>query len=108
MSAPVVSLRALVVEDIARAAERANRPAAAMLLRRCSTDTAALRAVDADLRTASTPAARIAGGAAGRLADDGPRGAAFELARHCGLNLAEWAAESAREQGVRYAEPEAV
>ncbi len=108
MSAPVVSLRALVTEDLARTAERANRPAAAMLLRRFPTEAAALRAVADDLRNASSPAARVAGGAAGHLADGDLRGAAFELARHCGLNVNEWAEESAREQGVRYVAPEAV
>lgn len=100
MSARVVSRRELVVEELARAAERANRPAAAMLLRRFHTDAAAINAVADDLRTAATRSGRVAGAAAGYLAAGGVRGAMGELADHCGLSIEEWTAESAREQGV--------
>lgn len=108
MSAGLVTLRALVVEDIARTAERLYHPAAALLLRRCPDDAEAARAVADSLRCSGAPRARVAGAAAGHLADDRPNAAAFELARFCGLSVAEWAKESAREQGVRYAAPEAV
>lgn len=100
MSARTVSLRALVIEDIARTAERAYRHAAAMLVRRFPDDDAALTAVSRDLAISVHPAARVAGAAAGALADGDIAAAVRELARFCGLDVAEWAAESAREQSV--------
>ncbi len=105
MSAPVVTRRALLVEDLARAAERANRPAAAMLLRRFPEDRAMLAVVAEDLRTAATRTGRVAGEAAGYLAAGGVRGAIAEMADHCGLSIEAWLAESCAEQGVA---PEAV
>lgn len=100
MSAPVVSRRALIVEDLARAAERANRPAAAMLLRRFPEDRAAIAVVADDLRTAATRAGRVAGAAAGYLAVGGVRGAIGEMADYCGLSVDEWLVEACAEQGV--------
>ncbi len=108
MSARAVTLRALVVEDLARTAERCQRHAAAMLLRRFPEDSTALNTVASDLRTANTPAARVAGAAAGHLADGNVRRAAGYLAEFCGLSLEEWTAETSTEHGVRYAAPEAV
>ncbi|MEZ4395160.1 MAG: hypothetical protein R3A48_29115 [Polyangiales bacterium] len=104
MSARVVSLRAIVVEDIARTAERASRPAAAMLLRRFSDDAAAAKAVADDLRNAVTREARVAGAAAGYLADGGPRLAVDELAEFCGLEPDAWIEATCEEQGVAVAE----
>lgn len=100
MSARVASLRELVVEDIARTAERYHRPASAMLLRRFPDDTAAAKAVAADLRNSSTREARVAGAAAGYLADGGPRVAADELAEHCGISIEAWIEATCEEQGV--------
>ena len=108
MSARTVTLRALVVEDIARTAERQGRPAVAMLLRRLSDDSTVLDTVASDLRNANGNASRVAGAAAGHLADGAVSRAAGYLAEFCGLSLDEWAAETSTEQGVRYAAPEAV
>lgn len=100
MSARVVSLRALVAEDIARTAERFSRHAAAMLLRRFPDDTEALNTAASDLRNASAPAARVAGAAAGHLADGNAQRAAGYLAEYCGLSADAWTAETCIEQGV--------
>ena len=100
MSARTVTLRALLVEDIARTADRFHRPAAAMLLRRFPDDTAAAKAVADDLRNASAPAARVAGAAASYLANGGPRVAVAELAEHCGLSVEGWVEATCEEQCV--------
>lgn len=100
MSARAVSLQALVVEDLARTAARQGRPAAAMLLRRCGDDTDALNTVASDLRNGSTPALRVAGAAAGHLADGNVQRAAGYLAEFCGLSADAWTAETCTEQGV--------
>lgn len=100
MSARVVSLRALVVEDIARTADRFHRPAAAMLLRRFPDDTAAAKAVADDLRNSSAATARVAGAAAGYLADGGPRVAVAELAEYCGISVKAWVEATCEEQCV--------
>ena len=101
MSARTVTLRALVIEDIARTAERQGRPAAAMLARHLTTlDPAVLNTVASDLRNASTPALRVAGAAAGHLADGNVQRAAGYLAEFCGLSADEWTAETCTEQGV--------
>ena len=102
MSAGTVSLRTLVVEDIARTAAKCNRPAAAMLLRRFPCG-AALNAVAEDLGCAAQREARVAGVAAGHLSDGSVRCAVENLARFCGLSVEEWTAETAREQGVEVA-----
>lgn len=99
MSAGTVSLRALVVEDIARTAAKCNRPAAAMLLRRFPCGDA-LNAVAADLAGALQREGRAAGTATAHLSDGSVRLAVERLARFCGLSVEEWTAESAREQGV--------
>ncbi len=100
MSARVVSLRVLVAEDLARTAGRQGRPAAAMLLRRLHDDNDALNTVASDLRNASTMQARVAGAAAGHLADGNVQRAAGYLAEFCGLSVEEWTAETCTEQGV--------
>ncbi|MEZ4395067.1 MAG: hypothetical protein R3A48_28650 [Polyangiales bacterium] len=104
MSARVVSLRALVVEDIARTADWANRPAAALLLRRFPEDPEAVKAIADELRVAATPRARVAGCAAGYLADGSDPAALRELVDYTGLTDAEWIEETCREQGVAVAE----
>lgn len=95
-----MSLRALVVEDIARIAERAHRHAAAMLLRRFPDDAQAANAVASDLRSANISQARVAGAAAGYLADGGPRVAVAELAEHCGMSAEAWIEATCEEQNA--------
>ena len=100
MSARVVSLRALLVEDIARTAEWANRPAAALLLRRFPEDIDAVQAVADELSASAPSRSRVAGGAAGHLADGSTYAALRELAKFCGLSGTEGVEETCREQGV--------
>lgn len=98
MSAPVVTLRALVLEDCARAADRLQRPAVARLLRRADLSREDLTAASLDLRPRSARAAALAALATDAVLADGI--AAEMLAEECGLSCEEWVTETAREQGV--------
>lgn len=98
MSAREVTLRALVIEDCARTAERHQRPAVARLLRRADVAREDLTAAALDLRprTACTAALAMLATetvhAAGKAVDI--------LAEECGLSGEEWIGESCAEQGV--------
>lgn len=98
MIARTVTLRALLIEDVARSAERAHRPAAEYLLRRLSDDTSALHAAGDELRLAVSSEARVAGRAAAYLAI-GDHGSALSiLAAYCGLPVGEWVEATLEEQ----------
>jgi hypothetical protein len=93
-----VTLRALVIEDCARTADREQRPAVARLLRRADVSREDLTAAALDLRARTAHAAALA-----MLATETSHADWFAvdaLADECGLLPAEWTEETAREQGV--------
>lgn len=98
MSAPVVTLRTLVIEDCARVADSQRRPAVARLLRRADLSREDLTAASLDLRPRSAHAAALATLATDAVLADGI--AAKMLADECGISCEEWIAETRREQGV--------
>lgn len=102
MSAQAVTLRALVIEDIAREADRRGHRAAARLLRIVGVGAGVgaedLAVAASDLRARSAQAAALAMLATGTVHAAGK--AADILADECGLSGEEWIAETCREQGV--------
>lgn len=94
MSARVVSLRELLIEDAARVALKADRPAVARLLRRADVSDEDVFAASADLKGRSIAAA-LAHVALGEFD--------AALGHHCdvtGLDRRTWLAETCAEQGV--------
>lgn len=98
MIARTVTLRALVLEDIARTAFRCGDESAARLLRRADVGGDDFIAVERDLSRSGLREARVAGDALSLL--HLPRAAATRLAMWCGLDLGEWVDEACCEQGV--------
>lgn len=98
MSAQVVSLRELVIEDCARTAAKVQRPGVARLLRRADVSSGDCTAAAIDLRPRSAQAAALAMLGAETFGAD--LRAAEILADECGLPAEEWIAETCREQGV--------
>jgi hypothetical protein len=105
VSARVVSLRALLIEDCARTAYRAGLRSVARLLRREDAVEDDLADVCEDLRASASRDARAAGRALAQFrTGGGPYAAVDVLAEFCGLDREEWIAESCREQGVALAD----
>ena len=107
MSADVsVSLRALVLRDVAEHAARHGRLCAARLLRRAARSSSApevaedIAVVREELGGSSAPGSSSHARALARLIGGDDRGAVGHLAYYAGLTPAEWVEETCREQGV--------
>lgn len=98
MSARAISLRELVIEDVARTSERTGRHALPRLLRRVDVSVEDLTAAALDLPARSAAAAALA--MLGTETFGADLRAAEILADECGLSVEEWTVETCCEQGV--------
>lgn len=104
MSARTVSLRALVVEDIARTADEKGLLHVAQMLRRADLSGDDLAAACNDLRDSSSVRARRAGDALrALLTGAGVDAAVRELAACLSLPVEHWIGGTCEEQGVTLA-----
>lgn len=100
MSARTVTLRALVIEDIARTAGAVAMHSAARLLRRADLTDDDLAVICTDLSSSASRDARAAGHALTKLRASGASAAVDALAEYCGLDAETWTAASRDEQDV--------
>lgn len=100
MSARTVTLRALVIEDIARTAGAAAMYSAARLLRRVDLTDDDLAVICTDLSSSASRDARAAGRALMKLRTSGIGAAISVLAEYCGLDAETWTAAARDEQIV--------
>ena len=105
MSARVVSMRALLLEDAARTVDVSGLRSVARLLRRADLCDEDLAAVCGDLRHSGLRTARNAGVALAKLRTGaGPDAAVDVLADFCGLERDAWIAATCEEQRVTVAD----
>lgn len=105
MSARVVSLRALLLEDAARTADVSGLRSVARLLRRADIGEEDLAAVCGDLRDSASKNARTAGVALTKLRTGaGEQAALHVLAEACGIDVIAWVLATCGEQRVTVAD----